>query len=116
MINLKIGTKVKVNLPKPLPSWVLKQLGNFSGYNWEDHLLLNDQKTVTVLHVFKNILFNGGVYDCVDVETPILLPQTQSNRTTLLLDWFQIVDDEKKTCDCPISSILTRGCQNSTHI
>lgn len=102
-MNLKIGSKVKVNLPKPLPDWVDRQFPN-----WSSDLSFIDQQIGTVITTYQNYPFIGGKYDCIDIKT-------SSKLTTLLIGWFQVLDD-KIACDCPMSSILVSGCKNKNHI
>lgn len=112
-MKLKIGDKVKINLPKPLPNWVI----NWKFYKWADHLLANDQQIATVLGIHANhqFLYKGSpICDCIDAEVPVIADGLY-NRTTLLLDWIQPINS-KTPCDCPMAKILTTGCQNKNHI
>lgn len=102
-MNLKIGSKVKVNLPKPLPDWVDVQFPN-----WSNDLFLIDQQIVTIIKTYTNYPFIAGKFDCIDVAI-------FANSTSLLVGWFQILDD-KTPCNCPISTILISGCKDKNHI
>lgn len=98
------GTRVKINLPNPMPSYV--------NDIWNMCLqAVNHQEDITLVEIFPtkphwtkepmpipDNLYWVSLYDCVG---------------SCCVDWLEVVSF---SCNCSLQEILSKGCQNRSHI
>lgn len=108
---IPIGTKVKITLPSLLPNWVFD--------SWKTDLLLNDQESFITKDVGWSYFskLSGSSIDIIYLS-PI---KSATNNVALgvPVEWLKIIDSsslhQKVSCNCSLTTILAKGCQNRNH-
>lgn len=104
--NFKKGMKVRIKLPQSLPDWATA--------SWRDALLRLEGQILTIEEVR-----SGRDWLWADSRThPFFFSAFKESYGigySALVDWLEDANS-KQPCNCSLSLIVARGCQNKGHI